>query len=110
MSIALAKTVGAPDSRKELYANWLIGTFNARAFGLTSLLSGYGDLLWLPDGEGYRLMWSAPSGLTCHLARLYPQENDTWVTLVVAGVADDLPGAISAAEWAVSLLTAGGAR
>jgi hypothetical protein len=85
---------------------FLIGTFNAAVHGLAKLGDGRGELTWEREGEGFRLVYMAPTGLACPLARLYPQGNDTWVALVVAGVRDDPAAAMAAAEWGVSRLTA----
>lgn len=101
---ALAETAGLPDERaKALLGLWVAGTFNATANGLEGI--GRGVLDWQPDGTGYRLIWCAPSGIACPLARIYPQENDTWAALIVAGVRDGLIEAMAAAEWGISRLT-----
>ena len=103
---ALADTGNLPDERaKALLASWLAGTFNAAMAALSeSIATGRGDLLWQPDGEGYRLVWLAPTGLACPLARIYGQEDGTWAALVVAGVRDDPAAAMIAAEWGISRL------
>ena len=103
---ALADTGGLGDERtKALLRHWIAGLFNANAAALASLADGRGTLAWEPDGSGYRLIWYAPTGMACPLARLYAQENGTWAALIVAGVRDDLIEAMAAAEWGVSRLT-----
>lgn len=98
---ALLGTGGLPDERaRALYAAWLRGIFNATVFDLRSIGDWRGDMAWEPDGTGYRLTWYGPTGLACPLARIYPQENGSWVALIVAGVRDDAGTAMAAAEWA----------
>jgi hypothetical protein len=101
---AIAET-GNADERQALLSAWLIGTFNATMFGITRIEDGYGMLDWVPDGNAYRLLWIAPTGLACPLAQVYQQPDGSWASLVVAGVRDDLPAAMAAAEWAVGRLT-----
>lgn len=105
---ALADTGNLPDERaKALLASWLAGTFNAAMAALgESIATGRGDLAWQPDGTGYRLVWLAPTGLACPLARIYDQEDGTWAALVVAGVRGDPAAAMIAAEWGISRLAA----
>ena len=105
MSAALADTTEGKQ-RKALISQWLIGTFNAAALGLKAYGVKPGRLDWQPDGTGHALTWSSPTGLACHLARVYAQPNGTWVALAVAGVADDLLEAMGRAEWAICRLTA----
>lgn len=107
LAMALAEAGEAEtDTRKELHARWLWGTFQAAAHGLNILgiTEGYGLLEWQPDRDGMRLIWHSPTGLICPLARLYPQANGTWAAMVVAGVKDSPEEAMAAAEWAVSRL------
>jgi hypothetical protein len=106
LAIAVAETGNAPDRLKELYAAWLMGSFNAIAHGARRLGEGYGTLDWTPEGDGYRLIWYAPTGLACPLARVYRQPDGSWASLVVAGVRGDLIEAMSAAEWAIARMTA----
>lgn len=104
---ALAEAGGLPDERaKALLACWLCGTFNATAHDVTTIGEGRGLLAWEPEGDGYRMVWLAPSGLACPLARLYPQADGTWAALIVAGVRDSTEQAMMAAEWGVSRLGA----
>lgn len=103
LSAALAQAAN-PAERQRLYANWLLGTFNATAFGLEGMGEGAGLLQWLPEGEGHRLIWLGPTGFACPLARVYAQPDGTWAALVVAGVRGELLEAMGAAEWAVSRL------
>ncbi len=101
---ALAETGGLPDERaRSLLSLWLAGTFNGSAIALEAI--GRGALDWRPDGDGFHLVWTMPSGLACPLARLYQQPDESWVALVVAGVRDGLIEAMAAAEWSVSRLT-----
>lgn len=103
---ALADTGGLPDERtKALLRDWVAGLFNASAFALMRIGEGRGELAWQPERDGFRLVWLAPTGLACPLARLYPQANDTWAAMVVAGVKDTAEEAMIAAEWAVARLT-----
>lgn len=107
MARALAETGALPDERTAaMLSCWMVGNFNAAAAGLLSIGEGRGLLSWEPDGAGFRLVWQSPTGLACPLARLYPQDNDTWAALIVAGVRDDVHGAMAAAEWGVSRLSA----
>lgn len=94
------------ETRKAIYSRWIFGSFNAAAYGLKGIGQGYGILDWQPDRDGYRLIWTSPTGTACPLARLYPQANGTWAAMIVAGVKDDLPEAMASAEWAVSRLAA----
>lgn len=107
LSRAFADTVGGGDPvHKGLLRTWFRGTFNAKAHHLTEIGNGLGELAWMPEGaDNHRLLWRAPSGLVCHLAKVYRQEDGSWATLVVAGVKDDLIEALGAAEWAVARLT-----
>ena len=105
MAAALAATTHGKQ-RNALLSRWLIGTFNAAAYGLKVLGIQPGILNWEPDGEGQRLVYLSPTGLACALARVYEQPNGSWAALVVAGVADHLLEAIGRAEWAVARLTA----
>ena len=104
MSAALADITDGPQ-RKALRSRWLIGMYNAAAFGLKAYGINPGRLEWTHEGEGQRLMWTSPTGLSCHLARVYAQPNDTWAAVVVAGVKDQLLEAMCQAEWAVCRLT-----
>lgn len=100
---ALAETGGLPDERaRALLRLWMAGIFNATAAGLEGIERG--ALNWEPDGTGHRLVWYMSSGIVCPLARIYPQANGTWVSLVVAGVRDELIEAMAIAEWSVSRL------
>ena len=104
---ALAETGSLTGERtKALLRQWLHGTFNASAHAIETGCGLKGDLAWEPDGEGFRLVWYAPSGLACPLARLYRQADDSWAALIVAGVRDDLLEAIAAAEWGIARLAA----
>lgn len=104
---ALADTGALPDERrKQLLRQWLHGTFNPSADGCTTIGEGRGLLAWQPEDSGYRLVWLAPSGLACPLARIYAQDDGSWAVLVVAGVRDDPAEAMATAEWGVSRLTA----
>jgi hypothetical protein len=104
---ALADTGGLPDERtKALLRQWLVGTFDAASANLLSIIDGRGALDWKPEGDGYRLVWYAPTGLACPLARIYAQADGSWAALIVAGVRDDAQSAMLAAEWGVSRLAA----
>lgn len=107
MARALAEAGALPDERtRAMLSCWILGNFNFAAAGLRSIAQGRGFLTWEPDGNGFRLVWQSPTGFACPLARLYPQENDTWAALIVAGVRDDVHEAMAAAEWGVARLTA----
>jgi hypothetical protein len=102
---ALSEAGGLPESRaRSMLASWVHGTFNAAAYGIPLLGTG-GPLEWEREGNGLRLVWTMPGGLSCPLARLYPQADGSWVALVVAGVKSDPGAAMAAAEWAISRLT-----
>lgn len=103
---ALAGTGSLPGERaRALLADWLSGTYNAAAAGVPGLHDGHGMLAWEPVGDTFNLLWFTPGGIVCPLARLYPQENDTWAAMVVAGVKDTPEEAMAAAEWAIARLT-----
>ena len=103
---ALAETGCLPNEQtRDLLHQWIMGTFNACAHGIEGAPALKGELRWEHDQTGHRLTWLMPSGIACPLARIYPQANDTYVALVVAGVKDDLIEAMAAAEWGISRLT-----
>ncbi|MDP4026625.1 hypothetical protein Q8W71_28865 [Methylobacterium sp. NEAU 140] len=93
------------ETRKAIYSRWLHGSFNGASFALPGIGHGCGVLDWKPDRDGFSLTWHSPAGVACRLARLYPQADGTWAAMVVAGVKDELPEAMAAAEWAVSRLS-----
>lgn len=102
---ALADTGGLPDERtRALLRDWLAGIFNANAWAIPRDL-GSGTLAWMPDRDGFCLLWTMAGGLVAPLARLYPQPDGTWAAMVVAGVRDTPEAAMLAAEWAVARLT-----
>lgn len=103
MAAALADTTDGAQ-RKRLIGRWLIGTYNAAAFGLDHDARP-GMLAWSPDGDGHALTWLSPTGLACHLGKVYEQPNGTWAALVVAGVGDGVIEAMGRVEWAVCRLT-----
>ncbi len=105
LAAALVAAGGLPTERarallRDVYRAW----FNASAAGICDA-AFTGVLQWEPDGGGYRFIWYTHGGLACPLARVYPQENGTWASLVVAGVKDDVSEALAQAEWAISRLT-----
>ena len=103
---ALAETGSQSDERtRTLLHLWLIGTFNAHALPVEGVGRLKGELRWENDQTGFRLTWLMPSGIACPLARIYPQENDTFVALIVAGVKGELIEAMAAAEWGIARLT-----
>jgi hypothetical protein len=108
MAQALDNTSDLPDERrKALRRLWLIGLFNFATSGLEKDFTGSGELTWAQSDENdFRLLYQSPYGLTCPLAKLYRQADDTWAAMVVAGVRDNPFSAMAAAEWAVSRLTA----
>ncbi|MGP2490309.1 hypothetical protein ACTDI4_01590 [Mesorhizobium sp. PUT5] len=107
MARALADAGALPDERtRAMLSCWIVGVFNSAAAELRTLAEGRGELSWQLEGDGFRLVWQSPTGLACHLARVYPQANDTWAALIVAGVRDDVDEAMAAAEWGVSRLSA----
>lgn len=103
---ALADTGGLPSERaRALLRDWIAGVFNAHAAAIDCDL-GSGTLAWMPDRDGFRLVWTMASGLVAPLARLFPQPDGSWAAMVVAGVRDTPEEAMLAAEWAVARLTA----
>lgn len=110
MAATLAATadLGA-DEKQRLLKVWLHGTFNAAAAGLDLRTGcGAGLLEWRDaDEERLDLIYRAVTGFSCSLGRVYRQPNGSWASLVIAGVRDTPEEAQAAAEWAVSLLTAG---
>ncbi len=95
-----------PERHKALLRQWLLGTFNASSHDTGGAISGTGEMQWIANGDEIRLLYNGPGGVTCHLARIYPQPDQTWAAIVVAGVRDDPYSAMAAAEWAVSRLAA----
>jgi len=57
--------------------------------------------------QNYRLAWHSPYGPIMMLAQVYRQENGFFAAVVVAGVKDNAPEAMGAAEWALSRLSSG---
>lgn len=108
MAAAMAANTNLPPERqKALRRVWLVGTYNAAAHDIQpEEMAGNGDFGWMPEQDGYRLMYRSPYGLICPLARIYPQEDGTWAALIVAGVRESVNAAMEAAEWGVSRLTA----
>lgn len=107
MASAIAANSNLPPERqKALRRLWALGTYNAAAHGLRHGAAGQGELEWASAGDGYALLYRAPYGLVCPLARIYPQEDGTWAALIVAGVRADPTAAMEAAMWGVSRLTA----
>lgn len=106
LAISLAELGTLPDERvRALLSTVYRGWFNAAAFSVPHEIGAYGRIEWEPEGNGHRLVWYAPAGLACPLARVYPQADGSWAALVVAGVKDDAIEALAQAEWAVSRLT-----
>ena len=110
-SALMARTIEAtsdlpPERRKALLSVWLQGVFDAVAAGIPQDFDSNGLLVWTEEGPLRHLTYHAPTGFACHLGRVYPQPNGTWVALVIAGVADDEHTAMAKAEWAISRLTA----
>lgn len=110
-SALMARAIAAnsnlpPERQKALRRLWALGSYNAAAYGLEQGFAGHGDLVWTPEGDGYRLTYHAPYGLVCPLARIYRQDDETWAALIVAGVRDNPAAAMEAAAWGVSRLTA----
>ena len=105
MASTLATSTDAgPERKRALLEVWVQGVFNAAAAGL--IVAGQGELAWFEIGPRRDLIYRAPSGLTCPLVRVYPQEDGSWAALVVAGVRDDDCAAMARAEWALTRLTA----
>lgn len=105
ITIATATDVG-PERQRALLQVWVQGVFNACAAGLVPETAGSGELAWFEHGSQRDLLYRSPTGLTCPLARVYPQENGSWAALVVAGVRDDEYAAMARAEWGIARLTA----
>jgi hypothetical protein len=69
---------------------------------------GSGTFEWLATGpQNYRLAWHSPHGPIPMLAQIYGRENGSFAAVVVAGVKDNVPEAMGAAEWALSRLSSG---
>jgi hypothetical protein len=106
MAQAIADATDLPAERsKALRRLWALGTFNFAACGLAKGPAGAGALDWATDGTEHRLLYQSPFGMTCHLARVYRQPNDTWAALIVAGVRGSYYEAMAAAEWGIACLT-----
>lgn len=103
MSAALADITDGRQ-RAALLSQWIVGTFNAASYGLAPGEKP-GALAWGPDGSGHALIWLSPTGLACHLGKVYEQPNGTWAALVVAGAGDGAIEAMGRVEWAVCRLT-----
>lgn len=101
-TLATSTDVG-PERKRALLEVWVQGVFNAAAAGL--IVAGQGELAWFEDGPRRDLVYRSPSGLTCPLARVYPQPDGSWAALVIAGVRDDEGAAMARAEWALTRLT-----
>ena len=103
----VARTVSLDDpDRRELLRVWVAGLFNAAAFGVEGEAEGSGFLDWQMSGPThYDLIYRSACGVACSLGRAYEQPNGTWAALVIAGVKDDLPEAMAAAEWAIARLS-----
>lgn len=98
-----------PLQHKRLLHAWLPGLFNAAAGGIDTddrRMPGNGGFQWVPAGPGhYQLVWYAPYGVSMVLAKVYGQENGSYVAVVVAGVKDDPAEAMQAAQWAIARLS-----
>lgn len=100
-------TLPAPE-RTKLLSRWIIGVFNGASFAAAdSNCTDKGVLDWRQAGPTqYDLIYTAPYGIGCSLARVYEQPGGSWAALVIAGVKDELLEAIGAAEWAIARLSA----
>lgn len=107
----MAQTIGEVASldaseRKEILRAWLQGVYNGASFAAGSELTSSGNLDWRAAGPSqFDLIYRSSYGFACSLGRAYRQPDGTWAALVIAGVKDDLPAAMAAAEWAVARLS-----
>ena len=94
--------------RRELVRTWMNGSFNGAAFGVYDLAGlGQSTLEWAQVGPSqYDFMYASIYGVRMPLGRVYGQPDGSWAALVIAGVKDDMEGAMAAAEWAIAKLTA----
>ena len=99
-------TDATPERKRALLSLVLESSFGAAVAGYSPRLHGAGALSWHEEGTLRHLSYQSPTGLLCHLGRVYLQPNGTWAALVVAGVGMDEHEAMAKAEWAISRLTA----
>lgn len=107
MAAAISELADLDDSeRAALARSWIISSYNGAAFGVYDQDDPFaGRMEWHQSGPThYDLLYTGPFGVQCSLGRVYEQPNGTWAAMVIAGVKDELPGAIAAAEWAVARL------
>lgn len=99
-------TDATPERKRALLSLVLENSFGAAVAGYSPRLHGAGALSWQDEGTLRHLSYQSPTGLMCHLGRVYLQPNGTWAALVVAGVGMDEHEAMAKAEWAIARLTA----
>lgn len=99
-------TDATPERKRALLSLVLENSFGAAVAGYSPRLHGAGALSWHDEGTLRHLSYHSPTGLMCHLGRVYLQPNGTWAALVVAGVGMDEHEAMAKAEWAIARLTA----
>lgn len=99
-------TDATPERKRALLSLVLENSFGAAVAGYSPRLHGAGALSWHDEGTLRHLSYQSPTGLMCHLGRVYLQPNGTWAALVVAGVGMDEHEAMAKAEWAIARLTA----
>lgn len=99
-------TDSTPERKRALLSLVLANSFGAAVAGYSPRLHGAGALSWHDEGTLRHLSYQSPTGLMCHLGRVYLQPNGTWAALVVAGVGMDEHEAMAKAEWAIARLTA----
>jgi len=105
----VAETAGLdPEDQKQIRRVWLQGLYNAVSFAAEGEKDGPGGgcLDWCAvSPTQVDFIYRSSYGLVCPLGRAYQQPNGTWAALVIAGVKDDLPEAMAAAEWAIARLS-----
>jgi hypothetical protein len=111
-SALLAQTVAdtvslEPEERKDILRVWMQGVYNAAAFAAEGETEGsHGDMDWrAASATQFDLIYRSRHGFAWSLGRAYQQPNGSWAALVIAGVKDDLLGAMAAAEWAIARLS-----
>lgn len=107
LSLAMYEYTHTADAdRRDLCRSWFPGLFNGHAAHvLEGPADGFRSLEWRQAGPSqFDLIYTAPYGLQCSLARVYRQPDGSWAAMVIAGVRDDPHEAMAAAEWGVSRL------
>jgi len=95
-----------PDERQALLKRWIIDSYNGASSGIAAEAGDFTAAIeWAQSGPThFDLLYEGPFGMKLSLGRAYQQPNGTWAAMVIAGVKDELEGAMASAEWAISRL------